>query len=89
MDENTTQGARGTKVKVLFQGLHMTYVISMLVYKFKICILDTLSHLVVCMLNINVLTINRLYIIYIMHSSPLSHKYEQRLLRSHFQNPSF
>jgi hypothetical protein len=30
--ENTIKGARGTKVKVLFQGLHMTHVIYVLVY---------------------------------------------------------
>jgi hypothetical protein len=33
--------ARGTKVKILFQGLHMTHVISVLVYNLKFCILDT------------------------------------------------
>jgi hypothetical protein len=30
--ENTVTGVRGVKVKVLFQGLYMTHVISMLVY---------------------------------------------------------
>jgi hypothetical protein len=33
--------ARGTKVKVLFQGLHMTHVIFVLVYNFIIYILGT------------------------------------------------
>jgi hypothetical protein len=33
------QRAKGTKVKVLFQGLHMTHVIFVLVYNFKIYIL--------------------------------------------------
>jgi hypothetical protein len=31
-DENMVKGARGTKVKVFFQGLHMTHVIFVLVY---------------------------------------------------------
>jgi hypothetical protein len=35
------KGAKGTKVKVLFQGLHMTRVIFVLVYNFKLYILDT------------------------------------------------
>jgi len=35
------KGAKGTKVKVLFQGLHMTCVIFVLVYNFKLYILDT------------------------------------------------
>ncbi len=34
--------AKGTKVKFVFQGLHMTHVIFVFVYKFKVCILDTL-----------------------------------------------
>jgi hypothetical protein len=41
MGENTVKEARGTKVKVLFQGLHMTCVIYVLVYNFIICILTT------------------------------------------------
>jgi ABC-type uncharacterized transport system ATPase subunit len=32
--------AKGAKVKVLFQGLHMTRVIIQLVYNLKLCILD-------------------------------------------------
>jgi hypothetical protein len=40
--ENTIKRARDEKVKILFQRLHMTHVISiMLVYNLKICILDT------------------------------------------------
>jgi hypothetical protein len=35
------KGARGAKVKVLFQGLHMICVVFVLVYIFKICILGT------------------------------------------------
>jgi hypothetical protein len=35
------KGAKGAKVKILFQGLHMTCVISMLVYNLKYCISDT------------------------------------------------
>jgi hypothetical protein len=38
--EITLKGARGAKVKVIFQGLHMTRVIFALVYKLKFCILD-------------------------------------------------
>ncbi len=33
--------ARGAKVKVFFQRLHITCVIFMLVYNFKFCVLDT------------------------------------------------
>jgi hypothetical protein len=32
---------KGTKVKVIFQGLHMTHVIYVLVYNLKVYILDT------------------------------------------------
>jgi hypothetical protein len=39
--ENTVKGAMGAKVKVLFQGLHVTCVIFMLVYNLKFYILDT------------------------------------------------
>ncbi len=39
--EITAKGAKGAKVKVLFQGLHMTNVIFVLVYKLKFCISDT------------------------------------------------
>jgi hypothetical protein len=41
MGENMVKGAKGTKVKVFFQGLHMTHVIFVLVYNFIICILGT------------------------------------------------
>jgi hypothetical protein len=41
MGEITIKRARGAKVKVLFQGLHMTCVIFMLVYNLKLSILDT------------------------------------------------
>jgi hypothetical protein len=41
LGENTIKGARGAKVEVLFQGLHMTHVIFVLVYNFKICISNT------------------------------------------------
>jgi hypothetical protein len=36
MSENTIIGANGTKVKVLFQALHMTCVIFALVYNLKV-----------------------------------------------------
>jgi hypothetical protein len=38
--DNTVIGTKGTKVKVLFQALHMTCVISTLVYNLKFCILN-------------------------------------------------
>jgi hypothetical protein len=41
LGENTIKGAKGIKVKILFQWLHMTRVIFVLVYIFKFCILDT------------------------------------------------
>jgi len=41
MGEIIVKGAKGTKVKVLFQGLHMTCVIPVLVYNLKFFILDT------------------------------------------------
>jgi hypothetical protein len=41
LGESTTKGVRGAKVKVFFQGLHMTLVIFMLIYNLKICILST------------------------------------------------
>jgi hypothetical protein len=41
LGENMAKGTKGAKVKVLFQGLHITHLIRVLVYSFKICILDT------------------------------------------------
>jgi hypothetical protein len=41
LDEITIKGAKGAKVKVLFQGLHMTHVFFTFVYNLKFCILDT------------------------------------------------
>jgi hypothetical protein len=41
MGEITVKGAKVAKVKVLFQGLHMTRVIFALVYNLKLCISDT------------------------------------------------
>jgi hypothetical protein len=38
---DTVKGARGAKVKVIFQGLHMTYVIFVLVYNLNLCIINT------------------------------------------------
>jgi hypothetical protein len=40
--EIMVEGARGAKVNVNFQGLHMTHVIFVLVYNLKFCILNTL-----------------------------------------------
>jgi hypothetical protein len=39
--ESIVKRARCTKVKVLFQGLHMTHVYFVLVYNFDLYILDT------------------------------------------------
>jgi hypothetical protein len=39
--ENTVKGAKRTKVKVLFEGLHMTHGIYVLVHNLKFCIVDT------------------------------------------------
>ncbi len=41
LGENMIKGTRATKVKVLFQGLHIAHVIFVLVYNFIICILNT------------------------------------------------
>jgi hypothetical protein len=40
MGEITIKGARGAKVKVFFQGLHMTSVIIALIYNLKFYISD-------------------------------------------------
>jgi hypothetical protein len=40
MGEITIKGVRGAKVKVFFQGLHMTLVIPTLVYNLKFYISD-------------------------------------------------
>jgi hypothetical protein len=39
--EIMVKGAKGGKVKVPFQGLHVTHVVFALVYNLKLCILDT------------------------------------------------
>jgi hypothetical protein len=39
--EITIKGAKGAKVKILFQGQHMTRVIPTLVYKLNLCISNT------------------------------------------------
>jgi hypothetical protein len=41
LDEITVKRTKGTKVIFFFQGLHMTHVISMLVYNLKFYILNT------------------------------------------------
>jgi hypothetical protein len=38
--ENMVKGARGAKVKILFQELNMIHVIFVLVYNLKFCILS-------------------------------------------------
>jgi hypothetical protein len=72
-------------VKVRFQGLRMAHVVFVLVYNFKICILSTPSTLHFRYKYI--LITNLFYIMYIIHSCILSHKHEQLLLNTHFQNP--
>jgi hypothetical protein len=42
--ENMVKGGKGTKVKILFQGLHTTHVIYVLVYNLKFCILSLTLH---------------------------------------------
>jgi hypothetical protein len=41
MGEITVKRAKGAKVNVLFQGLHMTHFINAMVYNFKLCISNT------------------------------------------------
>jgi hypothetical protein len=41
MGDIIIKGAKGAKVKVFFQGLHMTHVILVLVYNLKIYISNT------------------------------------------------
>jgi hypothetical protein len=41
LGENTVKGTKVAKIKFFFQGLHMTNVIFVLVYNFKICISST------------------------------------------------
>jgi phosphatidylglycerophosphate synthase len=85
MGEITIKGARGAKVKVFFQGLHITCVIFVLVYNLRICILGTLF-VTLHFRHQYILTKNWFYIIYIIHSCPLPHKHGQLLLKTHFQN---
>jgi hypothetical protein len=46
-----------------------------------------ISNLIVHVKYNYILATNWFFIIYIMYSRPLSHKYEQRFLIPHFQNP--
>ncbi len=39
--ENMVKGTKGAKVEVIFQGLHITCVIFVLVYNLKLCISNT------------------------------------------------
>jgi hypothetical protein len=55
------------------------------VYNFKIFISSTLF--ILHFRYKYILITNWFYIMYIMHSCPLSHEYEQHLLKSHFWNP--
>ncbi len=41
VDEITVKGAKGLKVNVKFQGLHMTHVIYVLIYNLNFFILNT------------------------------------------------
>jgi len=73
LGEIMVKGTKGAKVKVLFQGLHMTCVIFALVYNLKFCILDT--HLALHFKYKYILIIIWLYLMYIMHSWFLSYIY--------------
>ncbi len=46
LGENMVKRTKGTEVKVLFQGSHMTHDIFVLVYNFKFCILNTLNPMI-------------------------------------------
>ncbi len=88
MGENIVKRAKGTKVKVIFQGLHMTHVIFVLVYNFKFIFMFWVPPPTLHFRYKYIFIKNWFYIIYIMHSCPLSHKHEQSLLlKTHFQNP--
>jgi hypothetical protein len=63
----------------------MARVIFVLVYNFKISILST--PLTLHFRYKYILITNLFYIMYTMHSCFLSHKHEQLLLKTHFQNP--
>jgi hypothetical protein len=82
--ENMVKGAKGADVKILFQELNMTRVIFVLVYNliFSISSTPLIFHFRCKYILITIW----LYIMYIMHSCLLSHKYEQLLLNAHFQN---
>jgi hypothetical protein len=47
MCENTVKKNKGVKLKILFQGLHMTCVIFVLVYNFKFYILSTSFNIII------------------------------------------
>jgi hypothetical protein len=83
--EIIVKGARGAKVKVFFQILHMTRVIFALVYTLNF--IFQIFHVTLHFKYKYILIRNLLYIMYIMHSYLLSHIYEQLLLKQHFQNP--
>jgi hypothetical protein len=71
--------------KSYFPRLHMTRVIFVMVDNFKFCILGT--HETLHFRCKYILTTNWFYIMYIMHFFLVSYKYEQLLLKAHFQNP--
>jgi hypothetical protein len=75
MGQNIVKRAKGTKVKINFQILHMTCVMFVLVYNFETFILGT--PLTLHFRYKYILTKNWFYIMYIMHSCILSHKHEQ------------
>jgi hypothetical protein len=86
-DKITVKGTRGAKVKVLFQGLHMTmsFLCWFIIYNFVFRI----PHLTLHFKYKCIFITNSFYIIYIMHPCPLSHIYEQLLLKPHFKIYSF
>jgi hypothetical protein len=73
LGEITVKGIRGTKVKVLFQGVHMTGVIFALVYNLKFCILNTPFN--ICILDINIFWLQIDFISFILCIHALYHIY--------------
>jgi hypothetical protein len=63
-------GTKGTKVKIIFQRLYVTYCILMLVYNPKFCIFHTQF------INVCWMTTYWSYIMYIIHLWPLAQKNE-------------
>jgi hypothetical protein len=81
----TVKGTNGTKVKVLFQGLHVSLLRWFIIYNFVFRIPRSTLHFRYKYM----LTTNWFYIMNIMHSCSLSHIYEQLLLSHTFKIHNF